>query len=248
MTMMFEVEDLSVASPATVSRCGMVYMEPEALGYQLLIDSWLKKLPENILTKSKIVFPRLKSLIDTLVAPVLVFMRKNVKEVVTTANNNLVQSFLRILDCYLVGFTDTETKKFTSEDLEVLEQSLESLFYFALVWSFGATGDYDSREKFNLCLTDLALMRHKDLVLPVDNNWYESFYDVPTRTFQLWNTKYVEFQVDQKLGYHEIMIPTADSTRNTYLLQLLIQNGKHVMNPGPTGTGKTQNIQNLLTR
>jgi Dynein, heavy chain len=32
MRMLFEVEDLTSASPATVSRCGMVYMNIESVG------------------------------------------------------------------------------------------------------------------------------------------------------------------------------------------------------------------------
>lgn len=40
------------------------------------------------------------------------------KEIVTTMNNNLVQSLMRILDCYLVNYLDTELKKVGLDEIE----------------------------------------------------------------------------------------------------------------------------------
>ena len=48
MTMMFEVADLSQASPATVSRCGMVYLEPSILGLQPFVECYMKRLPDPV--------------------------------------------------------------------------------------------------------------------------------------------------------------------------------------------------------
>ena len=46
--MMFEVEDLSQASPATVSRCGMVFLETKQLGWFALVKTFIAKLPEKL--------------------------------------------------------------------------------------------------------------------------------------------------------------------------------------------------------
>uniref|UniRef100_A0A8C9Y7F2 Dynein axonemal heavy chain 6 n=1 Tax=Sander lucioperca TaxID=283035 RepID=A0A8C9Y7F2_SANLU len=38
--MLFEVQDLAVASPATVSRCGMVYIDPDELKWMPYVQTW----------------------------------------------------------------------------------------------------------------------------------------------------------------------------------------------------------------
>jgi dynein heavy chain len=40
--LVFEVENLRNASPATVSRCGIVYISEEELGWEPLIRNWAK--------------------------------------------------------------------------------------------------------------------------------------------------------------------------------------------------------------
>lgn len=48
MGLIFEVENLAVASPATVSRAGMVYLDINDLGWRPFIESWVEKLTDPL--------------------------------------------------------------------------------------------------------------------------------------------------------------------------------------------------------
>lgn len=73
MTMMFEAEDLEQASPATVSRVGMIFCEIRNLDWQPLRDVWLDSLPVTFEDYR----PLIVGLFDWLFPSALYFVQKH---------------------------------------------------------------------------------------------------------------------------------------------------------------------------
>ena len=46
-------------------------------------------------------------------------------------------------------------------------------------------------------------------------------------------------EFDSSLTYHELIIPTTENLKNSYILNLCTKNNLPVLLVGPTGTGKT---------
>ncbi|CAH2255707.1 dynein heavy chain 14, axonemal [Pelobates cultripes] len=74
MRMIFEVDSLSQASPATVSRCAMVYMDPVDLGWQPFVKTWLVQLATKLPPRG---VQYLESLLSVSVEEGLQFIRKH---------------------------------------------------------------------------------------------------------------------------------------------------------------------------
>ena len=92
MHMMFEVQDLAVASPATVSRCGMVYLDPGDLGWRPYVQTWMKtQMPDKITSATR---DYLQGLFDAFVDVGLKFIRKQATQTINQVNVHTQQEFI----------------------------------------------------------------------------------------------------------------------------------------------------------
>ena len=247
MTMMFEVEDLAVASPATVSRCGMIYMEPGALGLEPLLSSWTQRLHDGVKQHSEM----LTRMFRALVPEGLRFVRRNLKETVATVPHNLVMSCFSVMDSLVKPYVRGEgDDPLTKDEREAIAAMLPSLFLFSVVWSVGASCDKGGRPQFDAFLRGIVLEAGLELaegaMFPDTASVYEWCFDKETRTWVRWMQTIEEFKCNPDLPFSSIIVPTADTVRYTYLIDILLAQGKHVLCCGETGTGKTLNVANKL--
>ncbi|XP_070190635.1 dynein axonemal heavy chain 1-like isoform X2 [Littorina saxatilis] len=263
MTMMFEVADLAVASPATVSRCGMVYLEPSYIGLEPFVECWLKKLPDSIY-EHKDAF---QELFDYFMQPAIKLLRSSLKEIVDTVDGQIVFSLLKVLDCFFTPFIPKEGEKPISEEqLARVNELIEPWFIFALIWSIGATCDNDSRVKFSEWLREKMADKKCKLMFPKDGLVYDYVLDDAGISsgekddleeeeatekevqWRNWMHGMPKYEVNLDMKYSDILVPTIDTVRSAHIMGMLLANNKTVLNVGPTGTGKTMTISDKLTR
>ncbi|KAH0630033.1 hypothetical protein JD844_012597 [Phrynosoma platyrhinos] len=260
MTMMFEVQDLAVASPATVSRCGMVYLEPSILGLQPFTECWLKKIPDIMKPFSE----KLDSLFSRFLEDSIIFVRTSVKEIIASTDSNLTRSLLKLLDCFFQPFIPVEgMRKIPPEKTARIGELIESWFIFALVWSVGATGDAQSRVLFSKWLRMKMSEEKMEILFPEEGLVYDYKLDdagissveeeededvVKMVCWENWMDSATEFTMVPDTSFCDIIVPTMNTVQMAYLLEMLLTNHKPVLCIGPTGTGKTLTIADKLLK
>ncbi|XP_074071541.1 dynein axonemal heavy chain 7 isoform X2 [Macrotis lagotis] len=257
MSLIFEPMDLEVASPATVSRCGMIYMEPQMLGWRPLMLSWLNVLPAGINAFQK---EFITSLFDRIIPVAVEFIRKHTKELSPTSDTNLVKSLMNLMDCLLDEFED-EAKVKAKSDSEVYSV-LEGIFLFSLTWSVGASCKEDDRLRFdeivreliNGPISDETRKRYKllsdtekntarPIIIPYPDKGtiYEyQFISEGLGRWEAWIERLASAPpIPRDMMFNEIIVPTLDTIRYSTLMNLLTTHQKPSVFVGPTGTGKS---------
>lgn len=243
MRMLFEVNDLEVASPATVSRCGMVYFTQEALGWRPFVRRWLSTFFED--KDEEVITEAVKSQLDMLFEATLDegldYLRTHLPpEPIQTTDLQLVTSMVNLLEYFL-----DESKGFKGNDDEK-KKITEQIFAWSFTWGLGASLTTAGKDRFDAKIRDLF----KAAQIPPTNTCFDFFYDMKPKEklFKPWATKVATFEYDKEASFFDLMVPTADTTRHSFVLEVLLTGQKACFFTGESGVGKSAVIQNLIDR
>eukprot|EP01041_Mallomonas_annulata_P001585 gene1585-3062_t len=248
MKCLFEVMDLAVASPATVSRIGVVYLTPSDLGWMPYVSSWVNRsLPQSC---PDFVAPHLLSLFERVFTKGLAYQRKKCKEPVETVDIQLVISLCTLFESLFKPASGDEKSGSVRMDAPPadLKALVEKLFFFSYVWSVGAPCASSYWNAFSDYTRECFEEACPSLGLPGSGLVFDFFVDLKDQEgrFREWSEVVPAFVYDDNVPYFSLMVPTADTCRFSYVMKTLISVDKPCFITGVTGTGKTVAVQNLL--
>eukprot|EP00955_Chlamydomonas_euryale_P064420 358972-Chlamydomonas_euryale.AAC.1 len=198
-------------------------------------------------------------------------LRKELQEISPTEDIGVSRSTMRLITCMLDDFVpsgsgdDVKPPVGATFDDATKVQMVEGMFLFAAIWSVGATTDAAGRAAFSDFFCTLAAGEaptgYADWVeaappaltlppIPVDGgaSVYDYKFDTASRSWVLWTSLVENMAIPEGSGFADIIVPTKDSVRYTYLLDMALQHNQPLLMVGPTGTGKSVYMSRHLVK
>jgi len=248
--LLVEVSDLQYASPATVSRCGMVYVDPKDLGYHPFWKTWLmdrEQVAEHhaglIELYEKFVGPLISRILDGVwegdVLP-------RMKMVIPRTNVNMVRQLADMFDSLLPL---PASKAIT--DPAVIEAS----FLCCLTWALGGALLDADRIEFDKLVKQLAGLPASPNEtgcgagqLPSSKTLFDYYFDVEKKCWTSWASVVPTYTHDPAMPYQDILVPTPDTVRTSWLLKVNVDINRPVLIVGESGTSKTATTSSFLNK
>lgn len=144
--LVFEPDNVDNASPATVSRMGMVFMSASVMKWRPILNGWLKKRPKEEADMLKEFFDKIYDDLHT-------FVQTKLK-----AKMKILEA-LYIRQCcdVLEGLLPTGT---------LPKQHLERIFLFTLMWSLGAMLELEDRDRLETFVLSHSSKLSKNIETP----------------------------------------------------------------------------------
>lgn len=235
MRMIFEIRDLRFATPATVSRAGILYISADdGTQWRSLIESWVAARPEPEETKAT-----LREYFGRYIADALLWMKINVSRVLPLEEMNMVQSLLFMLDGLL-------TPKNTADP-----EQLDIVFVFCLIWALGSSLTLaDDGTDYRKVFSEYWKGEFKSVKFPSRDTVFDYWLDPENGTFDKWDKSpyFYTIEYESTTPMAQVTVPTPETGSVTFWMQLLVGMSKPIMLAGPAGTGKTQMINGLLQK
>ncbi|XP_038615472.1 dynein heavy chain 6, axonemal [Tachyglossus aculeatus] len=238
--MVFEVQDLKVASPATVSRCGMVYVDPDELKWFPYVQTWMMNISTKLNEETKLY---LLDLFSNYVDDGLKFVNKKCTQAIPQVDISKVTTLCCLLESLIFGKGGPDLKMEQTRLNGILCQT----FIFCYLWSLGGNLTENHWDAF-----DSFIRRRFDdnpeAKLPSSGDLWSVRIDFDRKRLDPWERIIPSFQYSRDIPFFDMLVPTTDTVRYGYLMEKLLAVKHPVLLTGITGVGKSVVARGLLSR
>uniref|UniRef100_A0A8C4HR50 Dynein, axonemal, heavy chain 6 n=2 Tax=Dicentrarchus labrax TaxID=13489 RepID=A0A8C4HR50_DICLA len=236
--MVFEVQDLAVASPATVSRCGMVYIDPDELKWMPYVQTWISglgaKLPDPVRTY-------LLELFEQYVEKGLQFVLKHCTQAIRQVDISKVATLCSLLEALLLGEGGPDLKM----DSKYLHSVLCQTFLFCYLWAVGGNLTCSHWDAFDTFVRE-QFEDKSNAKLPKCGTLWSVYMNFNHKHLVPWENIIPSFKYNREQPFFEMLVPTTDTVRYGYLMEKLLSVRRSVLFTGDTGVGKSVVARGLL--